>query len=374
MSIVIYADRFGRTAPTGIGTYIDRLLRHVPAALPDRRFVGLALEEAEDPHVAPGDTLSYAQVEGKRKTTFVRQLLLNAPRVESAVPDVELTHALTTVPFPTRRPAILTVHDLTPSLFPNQYTRSHRFLTDRTIKRSLSRGDHFIAISNCTSRDLQQVYGVPEERVSVVYNGFDAHRVDVSANRAADLRARYELPERFVAFVGMITRRKNLPTLVRAFRLIADDVPEVGLVLAGRDGLGASEVRAAVRDCGLERRVRFTGYVPGDDGPALMQMADVFAFPSIYEGFGLPPLEAMVQGTPVVASPAGSVAEIVGEAALLAESSDTQGLAAHLLRVLTDPAEAERLRAAGSARARQFSWTRMAEGTAQVYEQILARS
>jgi glycosyltransferase involved in cell wall biosynthesis len=187
----------------------------------------------------------------------------------------------------------------------------------------------------------------------------------------AAVRSRYRLPEGYVLFVGSVERRKNLRGLLQAYaRLLETDVA-CPLVIVGTRRRGAGEIGRTLQELHLEESVIFTGYVPDADLPAIYTGADLFVFPSLYEGFGLPPLEAMACGTPVVCSNAASLPEVVGDAAIMVDPYDVEGLAEAMLRVLTDADLREHLRRKGLERARQFTWERTARETVAVYREVL---
>jgi glycosyltransferase involved in cell wall biosynthesis len=374
MDVCLVSDLWSRPNPTGIGVYMQRVLERVPAAAPDSSFTALAFRESEVPRVPTGPNLRYAQVPGNTKLAWAKWLLRGATKdVERRAGGASVTHALHPMPASTSSgPWISTVHDLTPIMFPEMYAPRERFKFTRSMNAVARRGAHVIAISQVTADDVRRIYDLPESRISVVRYGIDAERVELTDAMREDLVARYRLPRRFGLFVGELNRRKNLVVLVQAFAKIAGQVPDVDLVLAGSDGLGADELRDTIAAERLGDRVHLPGYVGHGDTLGLMAMSEVFAFPSKYEGFGLPPLEAMVQGTPVVTAAGGSLPEIVGDAALVSDPSDVEGIAANLLQVLTEPDVRDRLVARGLARAAEFSWERMALETCAVYEQLTA--
>ena len=370
--VALYADRLGRTAPTGVGVYTARLLAHLPDAAPDLAVSAVTLPEAEPPAVVR-DGLDVHHLAASRRATALRWTLLRSPRLETLGVEADLVHVLTTVSVPTRRPLVYTIHDLTPLLFPDQYSRRHRFLSKRALDLAVETSSHLISVSERTARDLVEHYGVARDRITVVHLGFDGAGEVPGPEAVRAVRAAFGLDGPYVAYIGSLTRRKNLAVLVRAFDEVRRAVPGAKLVLAGRPGLGADEIHRAVDACGLGDAVVFTGYVSDASARALLRGADVFAFPSIYEGFGIPPLEAMAQGTPVVTCPAGAVEEVVGDAAVLSDPDDPSRLAHDLVRVLTDPDLARELRARGARRVEAFSWERMAAETAAVYRGVLGR-
>jgi glycosyltransferase involved in cell wall biosynthesis len=369
--VCFVSDFWARPNPTGIGVYLDRVLEHVPAAAPAATFTALGFAEGGQPPVPPSKRLRYVQVPGNTKASYLRWWVRGAAAdIATRVGDVSVTHALHPLPSSARGPWAVTVHDISPILFPEQYTPRNRWRFRAGINATVRRGAHVIAISQTTADDIQRIYGLPDSRISVVRYGIDAERAVLDDDARAALTARYKLPPRFMLFVGELNRRKNLVTLVRAFAKVAAQLPDVDLVLAGADGLGADELRAAIAAERVVDRVHLPGYAGHADALGLMTMSEAFVFPSKYEGFGLPPLEAMVQGTPVVAASGGSVPEIVGDAALLSDPSDVEALSVNLVRVITDSDTRAGLVERGFARAATFTWQRMASEIVAVYERL----
>jgi glycosyltransferase involved in cell wall biosynthesis len=231
--------------------------------------------------------------------------------------------------------------------------------------------DRILCVSATTARDLAEHLGVAGERVDVTPLGTDL--VPASDEEVARLRARIGLDGPYLLGLGTLEPRKDLPTLVRAFAILAGELPHT-LVLAGLAGWGAGELRGAVAASGVAERVRLTGYVPEQDKAALLSGADLLAYPSRYEGFGLPVLEAMACGTPVVTTTGGSLPEVAGDAALLVPPGDAEQLAAAAAKLLGDQAAWADQARRGRARAAGFTWERCADLTAAAYRKAASRA
>ncbi len=273
---------------------------------------------------------------------------------------------------PPRAPCavVVTVHDVSYKHFPEFFSPRVRLITGLLVGPSIRRAARVLTLSECSRQDILRFYGVPPERV-VVTPAAGPQYWPQSAAEIGRVRAAYDLPERYVLAVGNVQPRKNLPRLITAFHTIAAEVPDVQLVLVGRSAWRGSEVEATVERLGLAGRVRFTGYVPDADLPALYSGAACFCYPSLYEGFGLPPLEAMACGTPTITSNVSSLPEVVGDAALLVDPTSVPDLTAALRRLLTDPAAQATYRARGLVQADRFSWDRTARETRAVYDAVL---
>jgi glycosyltransferase involved in cell wall biosynthesis len=234
--------------------------------------------------------------------------------------------------------------------------RRDRFMFGTFVPRSARRADRVLAISERTKRDLIEHYGIDERKIVVTPLGVDP-----------TFRPNGSTPDgpQYALFVGGIQPRKDPLTAIEALALVDGDLR---LVLVGDEKRGGDEVRAAVRRLGLEPRVEFAGYVEHDGLASLYRGAACLVFPSRYEGFGLPVLEAMASGTPVVATTAGAVPEVAGDAAVLVEPGDPQALAEGIRHALGDR---ERLVAAGLERARRFTWAETARLTLAVYRELL---
>jgi glycosyltransferase involved in cell wall biosynthesis len=270
-------------------------------------------------------------------------------------------------------PTVVTVHDISYESFPHFFSLRDRLLLSITVPLSCRRAARVIAVSEWTKRDLVQRYGIAAEKIRVIHEAADERfNPGVPAGEVVRVRAQHVAGQRYILAVGNLQPRKNLARLVDAFAaLIADGAVEEDLVLAiaGQVHWRGSTLYQAVEAQGMQQRVRFLGYVPDEDLPALYRGAVVFAHPALYEGFGLPPLEAMACGTPVVCSNAASLPEVVGEAAVLFDPQDTGALSRALRDLLGDEERRRALASAGQARAAQFSWQRAARETVAVYRE-----
>lgn len=276
-----------------------------------------------------------------------------------------------------RTRAVVTVHDLGYLRFPEAHTRGQRLALRLSTVWSARVAQRVIAVSHATRDDLVRRARVPADKISVVHHG-----VRMSAKRKAQsdrdlsiaVTAAPDTPNSrppYFLYVGTIQPRKNLIRLIEAFAAFSLQPSALGvhLVIAGKRGWLAEGIERRAAELGVAGRVRFLGYVPDEELPALMAGALGFVFPSLYEGFGMPPLEAMACGTPVVVSSSSSLPEVVGDAGLVVSPDDPEDLAEALHRVLTDAELRERLHARGLQQARRFSWRDTAERTLAVYQE-----
>lgn len=269
-----------------------------------------------------------------------------------------------------RVPAIATVYDVIPLLYPETQTWTQRWYWRVQLPLVARTCVHLITISESSKRDIVERLQVSPERITVTPLAVGKEFRAATLEEQERMRQTYRLTDPFLLFVGTIEPRKNLARLMMAFARVARQLPHQ-LVIAGKWGWRTEDVRRAVRDPRLKGRVRFVAYVPADDLPALYSAADVFVYPSLYEGFGLPPLEALACGTPVVTSNVSSLPEAVGPHALLVSPIDEEALADALVRAVTDAAFRNSVRTAGPRWAAQFTWDRTAQQTLKVYDHVL---
>ncbi len=286
-------------------------------------------------------------------------------------PDARLFHATEHLLLPFRRlPTVLTVHDLIFRHLPQHHKRLNRWYLNLAMPLYVRRATHLIAVSEATRRDLMAAYGVPAGKITVIYEAADPRFGPRDALEQQTVRANYGLPAAYFLYLGTIEPRKNLLRLLRAWEplYLAGEAPP--LVIVGKRGWLSAPFFEAVERSAAREGIILTGYVLDDDLPALIAAATAFVFPSLYEGFGLPPLEAMACGTPVLCSNRSSLPEVVGEAALLFDPADEEAIRAAMRRILTDGALRESLRRRGLEQARRFSWRRTAEATLRLYRQL----
>lgn len=282
--------------------------------------------------------------------------------VETWTGRLDVLHAPDFVLPPTRARALLTVHDLTFLVQPQcAEPKLQRYLS-RVLPRSLRRARLVLVDSHASRRDLLHLQGVPAERVRVVYPGVRPRFRPLPASQTEPVRQRLGLPADFLLFVGTLEPRKNVPTLLHA---LAHLPPTTRLVIAGRTGWLYQDIFATLERLNLTGRVQFLDFVADDDLPALYNLAQVFVYPSLYEGFGLPVLEALACGTPTVATRVASLPEVAGSAALLVDDPhDHHALAAAMQQAR---AQAPALRRAGPRQAHRFPWEQSARALLACY-------
>jgi glycosyltransferase involved in cell wall biosynthesis len=264
-------------------------------------------------------------------------------------------------------PQVVTIYDLSFLTYPSLTEPAVARYLYRVVPQAVERADIVLAISAFTAEELHQRLGVAREKIHVTPLGVDSRFAPVSGFNKPP--ASSNLP--YVLYVGSVGLRKNLQTLIEAFAIIARQGFPHTLVLAGAEAYLGAEVKSAVRSHGLQDRVVLIGYVPDEDLPPLYSGASLFVFPSLYEGFGLPPLEAMACGTPVVCSNTSSLPEVVGDAALLVNPLDAEAMARAMATILENRQLADQLRKAGLARVRDFSWNSTADRTLKAYRSLL---
>ncbi len=369
----------------GIGRYTRELIHALAAEAPGHRFT---LFSARPPARLPvPDSLPVAPNVAHRPAPVDERWLYRL-WYRAGVPlpvqlftgAIDLFHSPDFVLPPVRGsvPTLLTVHDLSFVHYPATFPANLVAYLNRIVPRSVARATHILADSESTRRDLAALWRVPDDKVTVLYSGVNTRfRPVTDATALAAVRARYGLGDRpTILAVGTVQPRKNYEMLVRAFRAVARTTPHA-LVIAGGRGWLTEGLDAEITRQGVADRVILPGFVDDADLPALYSAADLFVFPSLYEGFGLPLLEAMACGVPVISSDASSLPEVAatgGEpAAWLLPPGDEAAWSAAMLRLLTDDAAQQRLVAAGAAQAARFTWAAAARQLLGLYERLLAR-
>lgn len=265
---------------------------------------------------------------------------------------------------------VLTVHDLIFERYPEHHTRANRLFLRMAMPLFVRAARHIIAVSRQTAADLVELYHTDPTKITVVYNGVDPEFCLTDQAERSALRSRYSPDRPYLLMVGTLEPRKNYGLALQALARLKGMGHPHRLVLAGGKGWLFDPVAQQIEQLGLDNDVSFPGYIPDRDLPALYGAAGCLWMPSLYEGFGLPMLEAMACGTPVVSSTAGSLPEIGGDAALYSSPHDADAFAAATHLALTQPALVAELRARGLQRARQFTWSRCAQQTVDVYRSL----
>ncbi len=357
----------------GIGTYVrnvlkelarqDRANEYVLICHPDHR--GMAADLGPNFQAAPDASRPYSVAEQFSVPLDLRRF------------KVDLLHEPHYVlpPF-VPCPAVVTIHDCIHLRFPQYLPNKLAHVYARTfLWIATHQADRIITVSEASKRDILQYFRIPPEKIEVIYNGIDERFWTPPPEEEMDrVRQRYQLTDPFILYAGNIKPHKNLVRLIAAFdRLHREGFDTLKLLIIGDEISKYATLRRAVHRHKLHKHVRFLGFVSDHTLAALYRLAAVFVFPSLYEGFGLPPLEAMASGTPVVTSNVSSMPEVAGDAALLVDPCDEEAIAGGVRRALTDETLRADLRARGLARAREFSWSRAVERVREIYAEVGSR-
>jgi glycosyltransferase involved in cell wall biosynthesis len=368
VEVAFHVDQLWFAAPGGIGTYVRQLPRAMRVEDPS---ISLLFFRSRWPAGPEGTSSEQDAIElpWSIRTLYPSWALLGRPALPAPLSHADVVHATNPAaipPAPEGAKLVVTVHDLAFETYPAAFDAKWRWLYRAGLKAAMSRADALIVPSGSTAEDLRT-------------RGADAGKIHViplaapdppARSDPAEVVARLRVPVPFILSVGTIEPRKNQVRLVRAYRRVIErtGLPHT-LVLCGPNGWGEDELLHELAIGGTGRVLR-TGGLDPDDVDALYRSADAMAYPSLYEGFGLPVVEALSRGVPTVTSDASSIPEVAGDAALLVNPADEDALADALERLLTDRELAARLREAGPEQAARFSWSRTARATLDVYELV----
>jgi glycosyltransferase involved in cell wall biosynthesis len=352
----------------GMDQYAQQILLTMKQLAPEHRYVLIDHRRQTDPFRNRFEQLVIPLP--KPPAAVSRWNLIEVPRVLSRF-DLVFSPGLYGPPrLPADVKGVMVVHDLVRYLFPRFFVFNlmQKALDRWAYPRMLRNYRHLITVSESTKQDLIRLFQIPAEKITVTHHGAgtEFHPVDDPGGPAGFLQ-KYNLSIPFILFLGTLEPRKNLTTLIQALALLKEKIPH-SLVLVGQKGWLWEEIFKAVTKHGLQDRVHWTGYIPDEDRVLFYNAADFLVYPSWYEGFGMPVLEALQSGCPVIASRVSALPEVVGEAGLLIDPGNTEDLAGAMLRMVEAPELRQSLREAGLVRARQFSWEESARKTLEVFE------
>ena len=362
MRVILNALQAGNRS--GTGRYTEALARLLPGMARDVEVVPYWPAATPPPALTMGE-----RVVQKRFNSVGQRLRFDQWGIRGALREEGATFAH----YPANVGAVLpgipnvvTVHDLSFLRHREWFSFERALYYRNAVARSVKTARRVFADSSATAHDLMTLLGVPEERIDVIPLGVEPSFAPADGDAQRRVRETYRLPETFFLYVGTLEPRKNLAGLIRAWSRVADQVPQ-DLVIAGRDGWKVKPIRDAVVLTEMKERIHFPGFIAAEDLPALLSTAHAFTWPSLWEGFGLPLLEAMACGAPVLTSDKSSIPEVVGDAAVMVDPYDVDALARELLRFSRDEKLCAQLHNAGMARARAFTWERCAELTLDAY-------
>lgn len=355
---------------TGIGSYTYNLTRNLLRIDNENEYVLIHRYQTDNPIYREADEIIIPFPRIPLRETIGNNILLPFKLRKYKLDIIHDPSQISPFLFNPSPKKVLTIHDLTPILFPETHGGIHTFLQNNILPRSLKRVDSIIAVSNSTKNDIISYFKIAEARVKVIYNGVDEIFQVLHEDEMEDVKEKYEIKHPFILYVGTLEPRKNIPTLLRAFYLLKKKGIQHRLVIAGGKGWKYKSVYKTVNELNLQKEVIFTGYIPSEDLPKIYNAADLFIYPSLYEGFGLPPLEAMACGTPVITSNTSSLPEVVGDAGILVDPLDVKKIADVMYKVLNNMDVRDRMVKRGLERAKMFSWEKCAEETLGVYESL----
>lgn len=354
----------------GIGTYIRNLLRQLARLDHNTEFVLLSRPQDRATLAELGENFRTV-AETADNYSFAEQVKIPLALRREGVSLFHAPHYV--LPPLVTCPSVVTIHDCIHLMFPQYLPNRFALRYARTsIAMAARRATRVMTVSETSKRDIIRFFGTDPNKIDVIFNAYDERFGDQpSEEEISRVRERYQLQDEFILYAGNVKPHKNLERLIEAFHLVRQrGLDHVKLVMIGDDISKYAALRRAVHHHQLHKYVRFLGYLPEGTLAAMYRLASVFVFPSLYEGFGLPPLEAMASGTPVVTSNLSSLPEVTGDAAVLVDPYDPSAIADGICRVLSNPRLAEEMRAKGLARAHQFSWETSVRRVREIYGEV----
>ncbi|MBA2603494.1 MAG: glycosyltransferase family 4 protein [Acidobacteria bacterium] len=356
----------------GIGTYIRNLLRHLARLDATTEFVVLCREQDCAFVTELGENFR-AVTEPSRPYSLREQFAIPLELRRAGVNLFHAPHYVLPPMTPCR--SVVTIHDCIHLRFPQYLPSRLGYAYARSsLWVAAHRSARVLTVSEASKRDILEYFRVPESKVTVIYNAIDERfHEEPPADEVMRVQERYQLTDPFILYAGNIKPHKNLERLIEAFHMVRrGELEHIKLLIIGDEISKYATLRRAVHRYKLHKHVRFFGFVPDATLAILYRLARVFVFPSLYEGFGLPPLEAMASGTPVITSNLSSLPEVVGDAAMLIDPYQPDAIAGAMRRVLQDERLRDDMRERGLARVREFSWARSVKQVREIYDEVLA--
>jgi glycosyltransferase involved in cell wall biosynthesis len=361
---------------TGIGKYTENLLRHICDISSDSELLLFSNKEISFNKEKNVEYAIRKRLFGKYNSSLWFQLSLPFYLNSRSDNKIDLFHGtMAMLPLAATVPMVITIYDLVLEKFPEtMYWKN--WLSLKTLMRASARKAlKIIAISENTKKDIMDCFGIEDEKIRVIYLGVDRQFSPQPDPNEAGVLSKYNLPSGYILSVGTLEPRKNILRLINAYKMVASSgEPVPKLVIVGGHGWRNEDLGKLVRESGLADRVVLVGYVPDEDLPTLYRNATVFVYPSLYEGFGLPPLEAMACGTPVITSNLSSIPEVVGDAGIVIDPYNTTEIARAIASVLNNEELRESLRTSGLVRSRLFNWDKTALETLKLYQEVIEES
>lgn len=365
---------------TGIGRYTFELVENLQRISPIHEFILFFNEPEFSAYEPKAPNFKKVLVKAPHYSLAEQTTFLKALNKEN-LDLMHFTHF--NAPIRCRKPFIVTIHDLTHTLFPGRKMTSfpYRFAYKMVVKNAVRHARRIIAVSKNTKDDIVKILKIDPSKIDVIYEGvndeFRKFNPDELEDAQKMLEEKYGISKPFLLYTGVHRYHKNLPRLIEAFKILTEKYKDLSLVITGKKDPLYPEAEKLTKDFGLEDKVIFTGLIPEEDIIALYNLASVYAFPSLYEGFGLPLLEAFACGAPVAASNVSSIPEVAGakpqnlhvqtSAALLFDPYSPQDIAKKIEQILSDPALTKKLTANGLSRVKDFSWEKMAKEILEIY-------
>ena len=360
-----------RAGRTGVGTYSYHLLKYLLKISPDDSFLGFSTGMSRPDLGDMEDSLQSLHISLPTRLMYKIWEFTGIPKVDSLLKDLDLYHATNFFLPPTRKAKrVVTIHDLAFISMPELCSPKIVAPFRKCVQRVATDADAVIACSESTKDDIINLLHIDPSRITVALEAVDENFKAIEPYNADKIIAGYGIKTPFILFVGTLEPRKNIPTLLRAFAKVMSDIPH-NLVLIGSVGWMPGEIFETIDELGISDRVVRPGYVKYCDLPAFYTAADVFVFPSLCEGFGLPVLEAMTCGCPVITSNNSSLPEVAGDAGICLDAKDVDAFAQAIRSIVDDKSLHASMIAHGRDHAKKFSWETCAHTTLDVYRRLI---